>query len=430
VSEQLSSARTAVAEGRSFGHKALTFGCLHVTNTGLNMAYSLAMMLVLARTLPLQRYSEIVLLTAIGLYVQPLNQAVARTVFRLLRDKTMGSGQHPEVAAMLCTQAGILMLIAATVPALLFGAGHAYAENVLYLLFSLLINFWAFDLQSTAFSLELRMQFVQLSLANRALQFAALALLWKTGSFLTFAFAAAALLGLFVAAAALMFVWAGGLSLRGVGAIGGSVARRQIGTFWNALLATLADLVVLNSPYAVLSAVFGAGTMLVIFDTVMKLVRLVMAVSRTLAEIALPAHSQRVLEGNGQAANKLFTFTVLVCLAAAVVPAGFLIIDAPLVFKILLGPNNVVPANAGPVAAVLILAAALYQPATLLLSYTDATRLIQRFTLAAFPGCLLFAAVIAAARPDAIDTMWLYCAYVAVMSAVAVLFGQRLVSKR
>ena len=54
---------------------ATGFGALHVAHTGLNLAFTLVQLLVLARGLDQSRYAEIVFLTAVGFYVQPIDQA-------------------------------------------------------------------------------------------------------------------------------------------------------------------------------------------------------------------------------------------------------------------------------------------------------------------------------------------------------------------
>ena len=162
--------------------------------------------------------------------------------------------------------------------------------------------------------------------------------------------------------------------------------------FWASLLFALSELLVLNSPYAVLTALFGVGPVLVVFDSVMKVCRLAMAGSRTLAEIFLPRISRQLLAGDVARAHRGLWQVTALCVGATAIPAGAVLFFAPWLFNLLLGPNNVVPPEAAPAAALIVLVSGFYQPATFFLSYLNARRLILNVTRFACLAALVAAA--------------------------------------
>lgn len=351
---------------------ALTgFGPLHAAGTALNMGFTLAQLLVLARVLPIERYAEIVFLTAAGLYGQPISQAVGRANFLVLRaGRVTGAiDDRPDLRIVLGGQAAALLIAALAVPCALapFGS-ERWLGDALFLALALSFNVWAFDLQSAAWALDRALPFVRLALAQRAAHFAALALAWWSGSFMAFAGPAALATALAIAMALRMLVRAG-LFAR----TERTVWRRYVNLLRTSGLATLVDLTVLSAPYALVGARFGIGPTLVAFDCTMKLVRITMAGARTLAEIALPRHSRLVAldRGAGAGARRLYLGVCALSLAGAAVPALALLIDGRLIFAALLGSDGVVPAAAAVPAAGIVLVSGLYQSVVFFLSYGD-----------------------------------------------------------
>ena len=173
------------------------------------------------------------------------------------------------------------------------------------------------------------------------------------------------------------------------------------------MLSTLFELLVLNSPYAVLTALFGVGPVLVVFDTVMKVCRLAMAGTRTLAEIFLPRISRQLVAGDTAGARRGLLLVTATSLAATAIPAAAVLFFSPFVFNLLLGPNNVVPAEAAPAAALIVLTSGIYQPAAFFLSYLNAKAAIRRITALALAGVVVYAAALSflgdASRSLALD---------------------------
>jgi len=390
-----------------------SFGVLHALHTGLNLVYGLAQLLVFARVLAPGSYAQVVFLTAIGFYFQPFDQAIGRANYVSLRTPAGGAGLsgRPEIASVTLFYALVLIGASALIPLCMASAGPGETiAFALYLFNCLFMNYWSFVAQSTAWAMGLQVLFALVSIVRRLLLFVVLAALWWTRDFLVFGLAST---GLVAIVAAIFLVLARQHSSKtpplGHASGGGILAyARQL---WSSWLATLSDFVTLNSPYALIPLLFGIGPVLVIFDSVMRLTRLVMAGTRTFAEIALPRLSRLELERNGRDGRRALALVCGVCLAAALVPAAAAFFDSGTVFTLLLGPNNIVPASAGPIVALIVLASGLYQPAMIFLSYLDAKRAIAMVTLAALAGAGLFALGLVGPARDPVAVLACYAAY-------------------
>lgn len=407
---------------------ATGFGSLHIAHTALNLGYTLVQMLVLARGLDQQRYAEIVFLTAVGFYVQPIDQAIGRANYMALRPGAVGAGGGAgrEVFGFLGAQAILLTLLSFVIPAF-FGLGdpERYLGNALYLFGCLFTAYWSFDLQSTVWSADLGRQFAFISIIRRLLFIGALGLFLVTGDFLLFGIATTIIVVVFMG---ILFHMLNRSAIRPLGAAppsrGNVLAHAR--RFWSSLVFAVSELLVLNSPYAVVSALLGVGPALVMFDSVMKVCRLAMAGTRTLAEIFLPRISRALLGGEMPKARRgLFLVTTL-CVAASAVPAVAVLFFGDAIFDLLLGQNNVVPPAAIPVAALIVLISGFYQPATLFLSYLNAARLIRRVALFAFAGAAVYVLLVVVSGAEPVTLLWIYAAFFASVSLVSILCSARI----
>ena len=393
------------------------FGSLHAGNTLLNMGFNLVQLLVLARILPMARYSEVVFLMTIGFYVQPFNQAFGKANFVILREiATRTTRMPPEPGLVLAGEGTVLLLMSLAVPCGLaaFGTG-AWTENALFLFLCLSINFWAFDLQSTAWSMGLNLPFVRLSLLHRSLHLGALLAAYGAGSFLLFGvLATVATLGCL--AAALCLLGRAGL----FASVGPTAWRSYLATFRIAFLSTLTDFFVLNAPYGLIAMRFGVGPMLIVFDSVMKLARITLAGSRTLAEIALPRHGRLLESGDRRGGRRLFVLVLALCFGASLVPALAVALAGPAMFKLLLGANNVVPVSAMVPAAVVIVGCSVYQPAVFFLGYGNERGAVQALTLVASAALIGFAALLQGQGLDPATVLALFGSVLVGLGLVAV----------
>ena len=400
-----------------------SFGFLHSANTGLNILFNFAQLIVFARVLAPDRYAEVVVLTAAGFFLKPIDQAIGRANFIALREDAVrktGVGKRQEVIAALYAQALFLTLVAAALPLFIGGRDH-YLENALYLFFCLYTNYWAFDLQTTAWSVDLSKRFVQIALTQRLTQFAALVALWITHDFLVFC--------VLICVISLAYLTRVGLlidrhtTVLSLGLRLAELKWREITAygrlFWSSLLSTLSELVVLSSPYALFSSIFGVGSAVVVFDSIMKIARLSMTGSRTLAEIALPRQSRMAIEGDHKGSSRIFLLVLGLCLAATAVPAAALAFKSDLIFSLILGHNNRVPVEAGLVAGVIVLTSGLYQPAMFFLSFANAERQIRQLTAASVVGLGLFAAAVLVLHLPLMPILWAYAAYFVLVSLLA-----------
>jgi O-antigen/teichoic acid export membrane protein len=108
------------------------------------------------------------------------------------------------------------------------------------------------------------------------------------------------------------------------------------------------------------------------------------------------------------------------------VPAAAVLFFGQEIFHLLLGPNNVVPDAAIPVAAVIVLLSGFYQPATLFLSYLNATRLIGRIAQFAFAGAAVYAVFALLNGPEPVALLWIYAAFFALLSLISLIFSARI----
>jgi hypothetical protein len=407
---------------------ATGFGALHVAHTALNLAFTLVQLLVLARGLDQSRYAEIVFLTAVGFYVQPIDQAIGRANYMVLRPRALGVAGETggEIFRFLGAQAALLTVLSFLMPAW-FGLGDPvrYLGNALYLFGCLFTAYWSFDLQSTAWSADLGRQFAFISIIRRLLFIAALGLFWTTGSFLLFGVATTVIVVVFMAVLVRLLKQSPIWSLRSANVTrGGIVAHWK--RFWSSLVFALSELFVLNSPYAVVTALLGVGPALVMFDSVMKVCRLAMAATRTLAEIFLPRISRQLLAGEMPKARRGLSLVTGLCVAASAVPALAVLFFGQQIFDILLGPNNVVPPQAIPVAALIVLISGFYQPATLFLSYLNAARLIRRVAQFAFAGTAVYTLLVVLNGAEPVALLWIYAVFFAAVSFVSILCSARI----
>ncbi|MGR4865404.1 hypothetical protein [Caulobacter sp. LARHSG274] len=400
-----------------------SFGFLHSANTGLNILFNFTQLIVFARALAPDRYAEVVVLTAAGFFLKPIDQAIGRANFIALREGAVRKthvGKRQETVAALYAQGVFLTLVAAVLPLFIGGRAH-YLENALYLFFCLYTNYWAFDLQTTAWSVDLSKRFVQIALTQRFTQFAALAALAITHSFLIFC--------VLICLISLAYLTRVGLLIgRNTTVLDLRLHRADLKwreiliygrLFWSSLLSTLSELVVLSSPYALFSSIFGVGSAVVVFDSIMKIARLSMTGSRTLAEIALPRQSRMAIEGDRAGSSRIFLLVLCLCLAATAVPAAALVFESHLIFSLILGHNNRVPAQAGLVAGVIVLTSGLYQPAMFFLSFANAERQIRQLTAASVVGLGLFAAAVLVLHLALMPILWAYAAYFVLVSLLA-----------
>jgi hypothetical protein len=406
---------------------ATGFGSLHIAHTALNLGYTLVQLLVLARGLDQQRYAEVVFLTAVSFYVQPIDQAIGRANYMALRPVALGAGGGTgrEVFGFLGAQAVLLTVLSFLIPAW-FGLDdpQRYLGNVLYLFGCLFTAYWSFDLQSTVWSADLGRQFAFISIVRRLLFIGALALFWVTGNFLLFGLATTIIVLAFMVLLVNMMRRSTLRKIAAPATRDGILehARR----FWSSLVFALSELLVLNSPYAVVTALFGVGPALVMFDSVMKVCRLAMSGTRTLAEIFLPRISKALLGGEMPKARRGLLLVTALCVAASAVPAAAVFFFGDAIFDLLLRQNNVVPREAIPVAALIVLISGFYQPATLFLSYLNAARLIRRVALFAFAGAAAYVLLVVNAGAEPVRLLWIYAGFFAAISLVSIICSARI----
>lgn len=394
-----------------------SFAPLHLLNFAANIGYSLIQLIVFARVLDFSRYAEVVILLSVGFYLQPIDQAFGRANFVMLRrhhvSGALGSEQH-EVSLSLAVDVILMTLLCLAIPFLLSSAGvQVYAENVLILVVVLLTNAWSFNLQSIALATDLAFRYSALSFIRRLTQLVAIIALWLTRDLLVF--------GLVAGLSAAVFHLIALVAISRRTALISLIPRydqltverlsaylRQVFTSFSS---AVSELVVLNSTYFVLTVLHGPSPMVVVFDSIMKVARLVNAAARTLTETQLPGVSRLLLNGERQKAEQRALWLGAVCLCGALIPALVIWLDGGRVFQFLLGPNNLVPAGAMLPAGVIVVVSTLYQLVSVLLSYGVVQRPIHLLTWVCLAGFAISAVAIGLAGEAISIVLWCYSIY-------------------
>lgn len=395
--------------GRRLSALLKPFPILHAGNAGVSMIYTLGQTWLFAHALDRQLYSQTIAVVTISFYLLPINQAVARANFVVVRRHVVqGGGAHnlPQVGlAFQLSQA--VMVLAALAGAALCGPANwtAYLGLAAFAVFNTLSNLWFFELQMTMLAIERPLAFEIASLIRRLANAASLVWLWFSHDFGLFA--GSLLLQAVLLQAWLMrrvgrdtdlFRWPRGLTPASLAA--------HAGQLWTSVQATFAEWLTLNGPYALFTARFGVGAGLIALDTGMKLLRVGLTLTRNFSEIALPSVSRAVLEKRGAAASR----AVLAVLAVSALPvlllAALMVVREHWLFSFLLGHNDVMPKGAGLTFAVALVAGVGFQAGSHLVGHVGRPKDIRLFTLASAISFAGVAGYILIVRPALPQALW------------------------
>jgi hypothetical protein len=401
---------------------ATGFAGVHTLNAGLTMLYSLAQTIVFSRSLDQRLYSMTIVATAVGLYLLPLNQSVARANFVLLRERKVRGEQQgaPDAAAAFNLNQIILILIPLLVPLTLGVAnGAEYAAFACYLFFTAYSNIWYFEIQMSMMAVERALDYERISFIRRVISYVTLVYLFATHDFLIcnilFALQTAAFhiyVTQIMARGWGLFDWPRGLTGAGV--------KRHMARLWVSLQATGAEWLTLNGPYAIFVARFGVGPGVVTIDAVLKLLRIVVSVTRNLSEIALPRVSRALLVGDAKQGH-LPAILALAGGGMAAATCGVAVVFwEHLSFGLLLGPNNVVPHGAGAPAALALMAGVGIATGGHIIGYSGDHRSIPVLLTTSIVSVVGFAGYVLIAHASIIQALWAAAISLAIISATAV----------
>lgn len=401
---------------------ATGFAGVHTLNAGLTMIYALAQTLVFSRVLDQRLYSMAIVATAVGLYLLPLNQSVARANFVVLRERSVRVSDRgaPEAAAAFNLNQIILLLIPLFVPLTLGVADRTeYIAFACYLFFTTYSNIWYFEVQMSMMAVEQALPFERVSFIRRVINYVTLLILLKTRDFLLCNILWAVQTALFhlyvtqrMARGWGLFDWPHGLTVISL--------KRHLVRLWVSLQATGAEWLTLNGPYAVFVARFGVGPGVVTIDAVLKLLRIVVSVTRNLSEIALPRVSRALLMGDAKKGHLPAILALAGGSVAALACAIAVVFWEHLSFSLLLGPNNVVPPGAGAPAALALFAGVGIATGGHIIGYSGDHRSIPILLTTSVVSVCGFVAYVFLTHADIIQALWAASISLAVISATAV----------
>ena len=401
---------------------ATGFAGLHSLNAGLSLVYSLAQTLVFARALDHRAFALTVLFQAICLYLLPLNQCVARANFVLLRERAVRDGRPRAAEAAVAFNVNQIILLVIPILAPLAAGVNSpaqYAAFACFMFFLTYSNLWYFEIQMAMMATDRAVDYERLSFLRRIINYALLAMLFFTRDFLLCNLALALQTVLFhvivtgrTAKGSGLFEWPNDATAAGM--------RDYVGRLWISLQATGAEWLSLSAPYAIFFARFGVGPGLVTIDAMLKLMRMVVAISRNLAEIALPRVSRAIMAGNTKVAQAPAVLALvgggLVALVIAVAVGGW----ERFSFGLLLGPNNVVPHGAGLPTGLAMLAGVAVATGGHFIGHTGDRRSIPILSTVAVLAVGSVAAFTLIARPDIVHALWAASVGMTVIAVAAI----------
>ena len=401
---------------------ATGFAGIHSLNAGLSIVYSLAQTVVFARSLDHRTFALTVLFQAIGIYLMPLNQCVARANFVMLRERAVRGG-HPravEAAVAFNVNQIILVIIPVLAPlAVGMSSPAEYASFACFLFFATYTNLWYFEIQMAMMAIDRALDYERISFLRRVINYGLLAMLFFTHNFLLCNIALALQTLLFhvvvtqrTARGAGLFEWPDGITAAGL--------RSYVGRLWISLQATGAEWLTLSAPYAIFFFRFGVGPGLVTIDAMLKLLRMVVSVSRNLAEIALPSVSRAIMAGNSRVARGPALFALAGGGLGALMIAVLVIFFERFSFGLLLGPNNVVPHGAGLPTGLAMLAGVAVATGGHFIGHTGDRRSIPVLSTVAVLAVGSVATFTMIARPDIVQALWAVAGGMTVIAVAAI----------
>ena len=407
------------------------FPGFHALNAGLAIFYQLVQTLVFARVLDHQTYSRAVAIQVASLYLLPINQSVARANFVLLRERMVKQGFDgglPETAAAFQFSQVVMLLVPLAVPALIGVRDlEEYSSLAALLFFFTYSNIWFCEMQMTMMATGRPMRFEVLSLARRLVNFASLALLVVVRNFFLFNMILAIQAVVFHVGlindgrySRDLFGWPRGLTK--------SMFHAHLARLWISLQATFAEWLTLNGPYIVFTTRFGIGPGLVAVDAVMKLLRMVVSITRNLSEIALSRVSHALFSGEPRRGRLPAALVVAGGGAGAGMIAAAVAFWPRLSFNLLLGPNNTVPVQAGLPAAIALLAGVTFAAGSHLVGHTGQARAVRLVMWIATAGICAFALYVLGMSASVVGALWAFAFMFGIVSLAALVMLVRLVS--
>jgi hypothetical protein len=401
---------------------ATGFAGIHSLNAGLSLAYSLVQTVVFARSLDHRTFALTVLFQAVGIYLIPLNQCVARANFVLLRERSVRDGvpRAPEAAVAFNVNQIILLIMPLAIP---LGAGLAgpleYLSFACFLFFVTFTNLWFCEIQMAMMAIDRAIEYERVALVRRIAAYATLVMLLVTHDFLMCNLALAlqtlffhVLITKRIAKGAGLFEWPSDATRAGMW--------NYLGRLWISLQATGAEWLTMSAPYAIFFLRFGVGPGLVTVDAMLKLLRMVVSISRNLAEIALPSVSRAIMAGNTRVARGPAVFALAGGGLGALAIAVLVIFWERFSFGLLLGPNNVVPHGAGLPTGLAMVAGVAVATGGHFIGHTGDRRSIPALSLIALATVGSVAAFTVFARPDIVQALWAVSVGMTVIAIAAI----------
>ena len=349
------------------------FALFHLINSSLSFALSFGQLFVFVRVLDADSYGAAVLVMSIGLYLVPVDGALSKVAFVQLRGEFLNrrTSENRAVVYRLYSAYAVLLLAGIAGYAALVAAR---LDLVLLLGFCLVANFWHFEVQTLGWAIDQGMAFEKAELFRRSCNFALLGALYATGWFGAYA-------GTMLLLSLGCMAWYARVLARAGAGIGPlhrlrpaeliDALRRSGRDLGGAAAGSATDFMLMNAPYAIVTALYGAGAPLIALDTCLKLLRAIVMALRICSEALLPKQSAALNEGDYARLVRILTAIATMSSLPALLVCGALAASGDGLFRALLGPlASVMPAGTGLVLITLIAAGLTQNLASSFLSYS------------------------------------------------------------
>jgi hypothetical protein len=423
--------RAAARLGRLAGGR---FALFHLLNSSLTFVLAFAQLAVFVRVLDAGFYATVVLVTSISIYLVPFDGALSKVAFVELRAEFL---QHrtahasARVYRLYAAWLGLLALGVGGWIAVAAATGGARADLVVYLVFCLLSNFWHYEVQTLGWALDQGIAYEKAELIRRVAYAALLVVLYVTGQFLVFTLGLVALLLVSLVWYARVLTRAGAplgaLSVWRRAELAAALARMR-GNLGSATAGSAADFMLMNGPYAIVTAVYGGGAALIVLDTCQKLLRAIVTALRICSEALLPKQSAALHAGDYGRLKRVLATIAALSLAPALAVCGALVFTSDRLFQLLLGPlAPLIPPGTGMVLVPLVGAALAQNLASSFLAYSGFFAEVLKAAKLSTALMLMLAAATMLAGIDFPAFLRGYAAvFVAAAAATCLLAGLRL----
>ena len=408
---------------RSLDYFSLRYLALRATTSAGAVIAGLVQTFVFVRVLTPDLFSIFILVGTLGLALWLFDLGIAKILFVRMRAETLQSGSPREITDQASAVVWLYGAIVTIGALLCFGIMAAHAsfsvfqasEFGLFFVFSALNLVW-FALRNISIAIDEFVYFESLEATRRIGHIAVLLAMLVGLPLMIFLVVANLLWALLIALSVRRLIARGGLSgsIRGVPKCLRMFFGRNRAELLRSGSFAASELYIYNFPYALVPFAFGLGAPTIVLDTTFKIFRGAALIYGVGCDIAVPRQTRAFAEGDASALMKVTLSALAVSAAPTAIVCALLYFGADKIFALLLGSAVTMPAAAGPILIVLMVANLVQNFATSLMIHTGFFRDMSRLAMGVAVALTIATGVAIAARLDIVGFLIAYaCVYVA-----------------